>query len=186
VVRSFEKVSGPAVPYEIVARRPGDVTSCYADPAEAAMLEWQAQFGIERMCVNHWRWQEKNPQGFQESHAGSSPLVTSCAPRQGRSLTCSIRKRRYLAASSKACPLIQQPEPLSNRSVSGPMQHGMPKPCHGDWKVFVHVRIDFSSVYISSDESRLLVRALGAGAHNPLIYHGYARAKVTATGYNRG
>ena len=118
MVRSFEKVSGRPVPHEIVARRPGDVASCYADPAAAAkLLEWQAQFGIERMCVDHWRWQEKNPQGFQGSHAGSSPLVTSCAPRQGRSLTCSFRKRRYLAGSSKACPLIQQPAPLSNRSA---------------------------------------------------------------------
>jgi UDP-glucose 4-epimerase len=65
VVRSFEKASGRPVPYEIVARRPGDVASCYADPAAAAkLLGWQAQFGIERMCVDHWRWQEKNPRGF--------------------------------------------------------------------------------------------------------------------------
>jgi UDP-glucose 4-epimerase len=65
VVRSFEKASGRPVPYEIVARRPGDVASCYANPAAAAkLLGWQAQFGIERMCVDHWRWQEKNPHGF--------------------------------------------------------------------------------------------------------------------------
>ncbi|MGF6530462.1 UDP-glucose 4-epimerase [Paraburkholderia sp. GAS206C] len=65
VVRSLEKASGRPVPYEIVARRPGDVASCYANPAAAAkLLGWQAQFGIERMCVDHRRWQEKNPHGF--------------------------------------------------------------------------------------------------------------------------
>jgi UDP-glucose 4-epimerase len=65
VVRAFEQASGRPVPYEIVARRPGDVASCFADPAAAAkLLGWQAEFGIERMCVDHWRWQEKNPDGF--------------------------------------------------------------------------------------------------------------------------
>jgi UDP-glucose 4-epimerase len=68
VVRSFEKASGRPVPYEIVTRRPGDVASCYANPAAAAkLLGWQAQFGIERMCVDHWRWQEKNPRGFADA-----------------------------------------------------------------------------------------------------------------------
>ncbi len=65
VVRAFEKASGRPVPYEIVARRPGDIASCYADPASAAkLLGWQAEFGIERMCADHWRWQSQNPQGF--------------------------------------------------------------------------------------------------------------------------
>jgi len=62
---ALAKASGRPVPYEIVTRRPGDVASCYANPAAAAkLLGWQAQFGIERMCVDHWRWQEKNPHGF--------------------------------------------------------------------------------------------------------------------------
>jgi UDP-glucose 4-epimerase len=66
VVGAFEKASGRPVPYEIVARRPGDVGSCYADPAAAAkLLGWKAEFGIERMCADHWRWQEQNPQGFK-------------------------------------------------------------------------------------------------------------------------
>ncbi|MDE1182973.1 UDP-glucose 4-epimerase GalE [Paraburkholderia sp.] len=65
VVRAFEKASGKAVPYEIVARRAGDVAECFADPAKAAeLLGWRAEFGIERMCVDHWRWQEGNPKGF--------------------------------------------------------------------------------------------------------------------------
>jgi UDP-glucose 4-epimerase len=65
VVRAFEAASGRPVPYEIVARRPGDVAECYANPAAAAeLLGWSAEYGLERMCVDHWRWQEKNPRGF--------------------------------------------------------------------------------------------------------------------------
>ncbi|MGV2288776.1 UDP-glucose 4-epimerase GalE [Trinickia sp. YCB016] len=65
VVRAFEAASGRPVPYEIVARRPGDVAECYANPAAAAeLLGWNAEYGIERMCQDHWRWQEKNPRGF--------------------------------------------------------------------------------------------------------------------------
>lgn len=65
VVRSFEKASGKPVPYEIAARRPGDVASCFADPAAAErLLGWRAQYGIERMCADHWRWQSTNPAGY--------------------------------------------------------------------------------------------------------------------------
>ncbi|WCM21078.1 UDP-glucose 4-epimerase GalE [Paraburkholderia bryophila] len=65
VVRSFEKASGKPVPYEIVARRPGDVASCFANPAAAErLLGWRAQYGIERMCADHWRWQSTNPAGY--------------------------------------------------------------------------------------------------------------------------
>ncbi|WDD93202.1 UDP-glucose 4-epimerase GalE [Burkholderia sp. FERM BP-3421] len=65
VVRAFEQASGRPVPYELVARRPGDVAECYANPAAAAeLLGWRAEFGIERMCADHWRWQENNPLGF--------------------------------------------------------------------------------------------------------------------------
>lgn len=65
VVRSFEKASGKPVPCEIAARRPGDVASCFADPAAAErLLGWRAQYGIERMCADHWRWQSTNPAGY--------------------------------------------------------------------------------------------------------------------------
>ncbi|WP_233862488.1 UDP-glucose 4-epimerase GalE [Paraburkholderia adhaesiva] len=65
VVKAFEQASGRPVPYEIVARRPGDIGECYANAALAqSLLGWEAQFGIERMCQDHWRWQEKNPRGF--------------------------------------------------------------------------------------------------------------------------
>ncbi|ABO53834.1 MULTISPECIES: UDP-glucose 4-epimerase GalE [Burkholderia] len=65
VVRAFEKASGRPVPYELVARRPGDIAECYANPQAAAdIIGWRATLGIEEMCVDHWKWQEGNPRGF--------------------------------------------------------------------------------------------------------------------------
>ena len=59
MVRAFAKASGKPVPCRIVARRPGDIAQCYADPALAlAMLGWQAQLGIDAMCADTWRWQQ--------------------------------------------------------------------------------------------------------------------------------
>ena len=58
VVRAFEKASGRKVPYRIVARRPGDIAACYADPSLAkTLLGWQAQFGLDEMCRDAWLWQ---------------------------------------------------------------------------------------------------------------------------------
>jgi UDP-glucose 4-epimerase len=65
MVRAFEQASGRAVPYRVVARRPGDIATCYADPTLAAReLGWRAEFGIEEMVRDAWRWQRDNPQGF--------------------------------------------------------------------------------------------------------------------------
>ena len=59
MVRAFERASGRAVPYRIVARRPGDVAQCWADPALAQqLLGWRAQHGVDRMCQDAWRWQD--------------------------------------------------------------------------------------------------------------------------------
>ena len=58
VVRAFEAASGKKVPYKIVGRRPGDIAACYSDPLLAkTLLGWQAQYGIEDMCRDAWRWQ---------------------------------------------------------------------------------------------------------------------------------
>ncbi len=58
MVRAFEQASGKAVPYQVVARRPGDIASCYADPALAeSELGWRAEKNITQMCVDSWRWQ---------------------------------------------------------------------------------------------------------------------------------
>lgn len=59
MVRAFEKASGRPVPYDLVARRPGDVAACYADPEMAkTLLGWQASRGIDEMCRDAWRWQQ--------------------------------------------------------------------------------------------------------------------------------
>ncbi|MFN3436556.1 MAG: UDP-glucose 4-epimerase GalE [Acidovorax sp.] len=58
MVKAFEQASARAVPYQVVARRPGDVAQCWADPALAEqLLGWRAQHGIQRMCDDAWRWQ---------------------------------------------------------------------------------------------------------------------------------
>jgi UDP-glucose 4-epimerase len=65
VVRAFEKASGKPVPYKIMPRRAGDVTSCYADPSYAkTLLGWQAQRGLDQMCADGWNWQSRNPKGY--------------------------------------------------------------------------------------------------------------------------
>ena len=66
MLHAFEKACGKTLPYELVARRPGDIAACYADPEKAASeLGWRAEFGIERMCADAWRWQKQNPNGFE-------------------------------------------------------------------------------------------------------------------------
>ena len=58
MIKAFEKASGRAVPYAIVARRPGDVAACYADPSLAEkLLGWRASRGINEMCRDAWHWQ---------------------------------------------------------------------------------------------------------------------------------
>ncbi|RJG10758.1 UDP-glucose 4-epimerase, partial [Massilia cavernae] len=65
VVRAFSLACGHAVPYEICARRPGDIAQCYADPALAQrLLGWRAQRTLADMCVDTWRWQSRNPEGY--------------------------------------------------------------------------------------------------------------------------
>ena len=66
VVKSFEAASGRPIAYDIVARRPGDVAECYADVTRASeSLGWKAQRGLDAMCADSWRWQQRNPQGFE-------------------------------------------------------------------------------------------------------------------------
>ncbi|MEH7086678.1 UDP-glucose 4-epimerase GalE [Neobacillus drentensis] len=66
MVSAFEKAADVNVPYKIVERRPGDVAVCYADPLKAKnVLGWTAERGIEEMCRDSWRWQQKNPNGYE-------------------------------------------------------------------------------------------------------------------------
>lgn len=65
MVRAFEAASGKKVPYQIVARRAGDVAQCWADPSRAAAdLGWRAEYDLARMCADAWRWQSGNPDGY--------------------------------------------------------------------------------------------------------------------------
>ncbi|WP_159611285.1 UDP-glucose 4-epimerase GalE [Glutamicibacter sp. JC586] len=69
VIEAFKRVSGQPVPFEIVARRTGDVAESYAN-AEKARLElgWKAERGLEQMVQDMWRWQKDNPMGFEADH----------------------------------------------------------------------------------------------------------------------
>jgi len=65
MVHAFEKASGQKVPYKIVERRAGDIATCFAEPAYAKeILGWEAKKGIDEMCEDTWRWQSKNPSGY--------------------------------------------------------------------------------------------------------------------------
>ncbi len=64
-VHAFERASGKRIPVEFCARRPGDVASCFANPALAASeLRWKTRLGIDEMCRDVWRWQSANPHGY--------------------------------------------------------------------------------------------------------------------------
>jgi UDP-glucose 4-epimerase len=66
VVAAFERASGRKIPYQIVPRRPGDVAVSYADPGRArGELGWQAERDLDAMCVDTWRWQSLNPNGYE-------------------------------------------------------------------------------------------------------------------------
>lgn len=65
MIKAFEDASGKEIPFEIVARRPGDIASCYADPSLANKeLGWKAELSIEDACRSSWKWQSMNPNGF--------------------------------------------------------------------------------------------------------------------------
>ena len=66
MVHAFSKACGKELPYKILDRRPGDVATCYADPAKAKReLGWEAIRGLEEMCEDSWRWQSNNPNGYE-------------------------------------------------------------------------------------------------------------------------
>lgn len=66
-VKAFERASGREIPYRIAARRPGDAAVSYADPSKAQEeLGWAAEYDLQRMCEDTWRWQSKHPNGFTD------------------------------------------------------------------------------------------------------------------------
>ena len=67
VVEAFGKACGHPIPYEIKPRREGDIATCYCDPQKAKEdLGWTAQYGVDEMCQDTWRWQSGNPNGYAE------------------------------------------------------------------------------------------------------------------------
>ncbi|SFD06486.1 UDP-glucose 4-epimerase [Thiohalospira halophila DSM 15071] len=73
VIRAFETASGRPVPCTMAERRPGDVAACYADPGLAhRLLGWRAEFGLDRMCEDVWRWQSQHPDGLQRVQEATS------------------------------------------------------------------------------------------------------------------
>ncbi len=65
LIAAFELASGCSIPYEIAARRPGDVAACYADVSLAReLLGWQSRRDLATMCEDSWRWQRLNPNGY--------------------------------------------------------------------------------------------------------------------------
>ena len=65
VISSFEKAVGQPIPYEITARRAGDLPAFWADATSAlADLSWSTTTDLDRMCEDHWRWQKNNPNGY--------------------------------------------------------------------------------------------------------------------------
>ncbi|MCT7487135.1 UDP-glucose 4-epimerase GalE [Aliarcobacter cryaerophilus] len=66
VVKAFEKASGKKVAYKLVDRRAGDIAKCYANPSFAKeILGWEATRDLEQMCIDSWRWQSNNPNGYR-------------------------------------------------------------------------------------------------------------------------
>ncbi|WP_341230101.1 UDP-glucose 4-epimerase GalE [Nocardioides salarius] len=67
LLHAFERAVGRELPYEVVARRSGDVASSYADPSKAnAELGWRTVKTVEEMCADTWRWQSQNPDGYPD------------------------------------------------------------------------------------------------------------------------
>ena len=66
VVRTFESVCGRAIPHRVVARRPGDIATCFADPKRANdELGWVASHDLHDCCRDMWRWLKSHPNGYR-------------------------------------------------------------------------------------------------------------------------
>lgn len=67
LIHAFEEANKVKIPYEIKERRPGDIASSYANCDKALKeLNWKAELTIKDACRDSWRWQSKNPNGFEK------------------------------------------------------------------------------------------------------------------------
>ena len=65
IIKTFEKVTGKKIPYELTDRRPGDAAVCFANPGKAKRrLGWETEKDLEDMCRDAWNWQTSNPDGY--------------------------------------------------------------------------------------------------------------------------
>ena len=68
IIHAYEKACGKTLPYEIMPRREGDIATCYAACDKAREeLDWVAEYDLDRMCADSWRWQSTNPNGYREA-----------------------------------------------------------------------------------------------------------------------
>ena len=66
VLKSYEKACGKELPYKLVEKRAGDIAKCYSDPSYSKeVLNWEASKTLEQMCMDSWRWQSNNPNGYE-------------------------------------------------------------------------------------------------------------------------
>ncbi|MBU7593511.1 UDP-glucose 4-epimerase GalE [Metabacillus halosaccharovorans] len=66
MINTFSKASGREIPYKITNRRPGDIGESFADPSKAEKeLNWKAKKDLYEMCIDSWRWQVNNPNGYE-------------------------------------------------------------------------------------------------------------------------
>ena len=66
IVGAFEKVNGIDIPYDIAARREGDIAEMYANVEKAhRLMGWQAELTLDDMCRDTWNWQKNNPEGYK-------------------------------------------------------------------------------------------------------------------------
>lgn len=67
MVKAFSKSVGRDLPYEVVARRAGDVLDLTSNPTRANKeLGWVAKRTMEDACDDLWRWTENNPEGYRQ------------------------------------------------------------------------------------------------------------------------
>lgn len=61
MIKAYEQACGRKIPYQTVARRPGDIAACWADTRHAQQtLGWQATLGLDSMCQDSWRWAQES------------------------------------------------------------------------------------------------------------------------------
>jgi UDP-glucose 4-epimerase len=68
ILKAMERAVGKEIPYQILPRRPGDVTIYLSSPKRAKEeMGWTALYDLDKMCQDAWNWQKQNPHGYAET-----------------------------------------------------------------------------------------------------------------------